>query len=143
MSIGEWLGADGHPEWVQALQGLASGNQSQRRREMLYACGAQFYLGARGTGSPYHHHNTAWNVLTSGTKRWSLLPPIDGVWSRLPLREMLADRGIRRTLHARLRTPPLKCTQEAGDMMIVPEHWSHQVFNVATSVGIAHEFYHT
>lgn len=33
-----------------------------------------------------------------------------------------------------------ECIQEQGDVLYIPEHWSHAVLNLAESVGIATEF---
>ena len=137
MSIGDWIGRDGVPEWMAALQ-----IGHPQHHKLFSACGAQFYVGAKGTGSAYHHHNAAWNILTSGRKRWSFLPPAQAAWSRLPLSEF-HRRGHQRKLSERLGGHlALKCVQLEGDMVVVPEAWGHEVRNLASSIGVAQEFYH-
>lgn len=39
----------------------------------------------------------------------------------------------------RLPAPPLRCTQEAGDVLFLPPLWAHAVLNLAESVGYAAE----
>ena len=34
----------------------------------------------------------------------------------------------------------LRCTQLSGDVLIVPDSWSHAVLNLGDSVGFASEF---
>ena len=38
---------------------------------------AQWALGGEGTGAPVHFHNTAWNALVYGAKKWLIYPPHD------------------------------------------------------------------
>ena len=35
-----------------------------------YFINAQWALGGEGTGAPVHFHNTAWNALIYGAKKW-------------------------------------------------------------------------
>ena len=48
---------------------------------------AQWALGAEGTGAPVHYHNTAWNALLYGAKKWMLYKPRDMIMSN---RQILA-----------------------------------------------------
>jgi len=41
----------------------------------------QFMLGPRGSGAPPHFHNSAWNGLVYGRKRWYLFPPSEAFFS--------------------------------------------------------------
>ena len=42
---------------------------------------AQWALGGAGTGAPVHYHNTAWNMLAYGAKKWYLYSPRDAIMS--------------------------------------------------------------
>jgi oxalate decarboxylase/phosphoglucose isomerase-like protein (cupin superfamily) len=37
-------------------------------------------------------------------------------------------------------TPLLRCEQHAGDILFVPDGWSHMTLNQAESIGYASEF---
>jgi len=97
---------------------------------------AQWALGGEGTGAPVHHHNTAWNAMMYGAKKWFLYPPHDMIMSNMQILEYIESdlksfeaRGIK----------PLTCVQTAGDVLIVPESWGHGVLNVQESVAVATE----
>ena len=97
---------------------------------------AQWALGAEGSGAPVHFHNTAWNALIYGAKKWLLYPPSHRFMSNRHIKAFLdidqaslAARGVR----------PRTCIQTAGDVIIVPEGWSHGVLNIQQSVAVATE----
>ena len=95
---------------------------------------SQFYLGAKGSGSPVHVHADAWNALAFGEKRWFLFPPFrngGSLYSRTPIREWLKSEEPARAL---------QCVQRAGDIMYVPGLWGHAVHNMQDCVGCATEF---
>jgi hypothetical protein len=48
---------------------------------------AQWALGAEGTGAPVHYHNTAWNALLYGAKKWMLYKPRDMIMSNRQILE--------------------------------------------------------
>jgi hypothetical protein len=99
-----------------------------------------------------HFHAHAYNVLVHGRKQWVLLPPSKTVYSQ---------EHIKSWLHSHPNTPTsgsdvngagdsagaedgpseqLHCTQEAGDVLYVPDGYGHGVLNLAESVGYAIEF---
>jgi len=93
--------------------------------------GTQFNLGGELMGSPLHFHNSAVNSLVFGRKLWFLLPPARQVWSNEPIyQHLLRTGGL---------PDSIKCIQEAGDLMFVPDQWTHGVINLAESIGVAHE----
>ena len=107
-------------------------------RDALFV-NAQWALGGEGTGAPVHFHNTAWNALVYGAKRWVIYPPHYMLMSSKQILDffetdmkLYADRGIK----------PRGCTQVAGDVMIIPESWAHGVLNIQESVAVATESRH-
>jgi hypothetical protein len=92
---------------------------------------AQVFFGAAGSGSPWHAHKAALNVLVFGRKRWLLRPPARALSSSAPAAGLFAAADDGRSL---------ECTQEAGDILFVPEGWSHLVLNLQFVVGYAFEF---
>ena len=92
----------------------------------------QFYQGPAGTGAPMHLHTDAWNCLVYGEKRWFLMPPFQGAYSAMPVRQWVDE------LYPSMKV--LECMQRAGDILYVPKYWSHAVLNTRESIGIAREF---
>ena len=92
----------------------------------------QFYQGAAGTGAPMHLHTDAWNCLVYGEKRWFLMPPFQGAYSAMPIRQWVDKQYPSMQV--------LECTQRSGDVLYVPKYWSHAVLNTRESIGIAREF---
>lgn len=101
----------------------------------------QLFLGDRGSGAPLHHHQAAINALAFGRKRWLLKPPSRAAWSSQPSLEWAGsvDAGYSLDTTASKRQV-LHCVQEAGDVLVLPEHWAHATVNEDVSVGVAFEF---
>ncbi len=106
----------------------------------------QLYVGPALSGSPLHHHLNALNILYYGSKQWFMIPPQDGLyqikhahkWFR---EDFLAFRnGAGSEASAASLQAVMMCVQQAGDLIYVPDHWSHSVINLADSVGTASEF---
>jgi len=63
---------------------------------------AQWAVGVEGTGAPVHFHNTAWNALIYGAKKWVIYPPHFMIMSNKQILDFFetdmksyADRGIK------------------------------------------------
>lgn len=98
----------------------------------------QFYLGGALSGAPFHFHQSAYNLLVFGRKRWYLTPPAHAVFSMRPAKAWLAEQLPK--LRAANATSLHVCDQAAGDLLIVPDLWGHLTYNLETSIGIAQEF---
>ena len=96
----------------------------------------QFYVGGAFSGAPPHFHNHAWNGLAYGRKRWFLWPPSVAFYSSTPILTFLREEYQDLPPSAR----PLEVTQEAGDLLFVPNGWGHGVLNLQESIGLAEEF---
>lgn len=102
----------------------------------------EFLHGARSSGSPIHAHGASWSALIHGKKVWYLKPPSRAEFSDTqhspPAVEMAAQfEELRRALPSEA---PLKCVQEAGDIMITPKLWSHAVVNAKESISVTTHF---
>lgn len=99
-------------------------------------------LGTRGSGTLFHNHGAAYNVLAYGAKRWYLHPPgwlgytdIRGDvkdFHKLKLTVATYTQGF----HARIKPfeAPLECMQRAGEMMYVPTGWQHATLNTREAI---------
>ena len=58
-----------------------------------------------------HSHEVGWNLLIYGKKRWKLKSPL-----------FLSTHV---------------CLQEAGELIWIPEHWTHEVVSLEDSFGVA------
>lgn len=102
----------------------------------------QFYLGPILSGAPFHSHGSALNALVYGRKRWSLLPPSKDVYMRLhpALFELHVYEGkLNDSKLDEYLTNSCHIDQYEGEILFIPRHWSHQVLNLAASVGFAVE----
>ena len=110
------------------------GREGKKAREIFV--NAQWALGSEGTGAPVHFHNTAWNALVYGAKKWVIYPPHYMIMSNRQILEFFETdlntfkaRGVR----------PHTCVQTAGDLMIIPESWGHGVLNIQEAIAVATE----
>ena len=69
--------------WINTLNQQSLTSLSGSSKDDAY----QFYLGAAGTGAPFHHHQSAWNALIYGRKHWFLVPPRQAIFSTKPVRQ--------------------------------------------------------
>ncbi len=112
------------------------GQHVEKDKERELFVNAQWALGGEGTGAPVHFHNSAWNALIYGAKKWVIYPPHLMIMSNKQILDYFEtdmveyrDRGVK----------PHTCVQLAGDVMIIPESWGHGVLNIQESVAIATE----
>jgi len=81
--------------------------------------------GTRDSGSGFHYHNGAYNLLFFGTKQWMLTPPRFAGLSDLDSLKWPDER-------TRSRLPkglPIQFTQRAGDLVLVPAQWGHSTLS--------------
>lgn len=96
------------------------------------ATALQLAAGGRGSGSPAHFHDDAFNILLAGRKRWWLWPPSEAAMSREHPSRLAARGGA---CGAR------ELVQEPGDVLYVPNGWGHAVLNLADyNLCVAVEF---
>ena len=92
----------------------------------------QFYIGPALSGAPGHFHQSAWNILMYGKKRWFLYPPTEAFYSRQHVWLWWQQQSK--------PTGAMECIQYPGDLVYVPDLWGHAVLNLQESVGLAAEF---
>ena len=103
-------------------------------RAMFVPSAPALYVGADGSGNPFHYHQQTWNALLAGRKRWLLYPPSQAFYTELHPLEW-QRRATNRSMAA-----PLECEQRAGDVLFVPRLWAHATINVGEVVGVATPF---
>ncbi|CAJ1398866.1 unnamed protein product [Effrenium voratum] len=96
----------------------------------------QFGVGFRGAGAPMHTHHAALNASLAGRKRWFLMPPEVAGWTLDPVAGWEGSEDFERKRKAGL----WEVTQEAGDLLFVPEGWGHATILDSYAVGVAQEF---
>lgn len=94
-------------------------------------------LGPTKAGLPFHNHHASIFWLVHGWKRWYILPPV--------LSSKVRAATLMRTTWDWLATNPdlaalpdlYQCTQKPGEVLFVPEQWSHATLSVGTAVGFS------
>eukprot|EP00927_Polykrikos_kofoidii_P086108 TRINITY_DN9547_c2_g2_i1.p1 TRINITY_DN9547_c2_g2~~TRINITY_DN9547_c2_g2_i1.p1 ORF type:complete len:550 (+),score=70.48 TRINITY_DN9547_c2_g2_i1:70-1650(+) len=89
----------------------------------------QFALGQSGTGAPWHWHQDAFNACAIGERFWYFRAPADALASSQPVGEGVPEA-----------TTSWRGVQRPGDVVYVPELWSHTVINRVLSVAVSIEF---
>lgn len=88
-------------------------------------------------------------MLTSGRKRVTLLPPSAAHWfmnvANAPDDEPLFEEQWAALSHAQRNSigfKPLQCTVQAGDFILIPQGWAHEVYTEEDSAMITYNFCH-
>lgn len=118
----------------------------------------QFYLGPTLSGAPFHAHGPAFNALIYGRKLWFLLPPGSDLYSNIPpllwssRMDSLSSNEQEKYYPYPLFSnadeinsiPSQLCqyTQNSGDTLFVPSLYTHQILNLAESIGFATEIHY-
>ena len=85
------------------------------------------------SGAPTHYHQIAVNALAWGEKHWLVAPAKDAERSDVSAAEGLSER----LAQARANPRALEFVQNAGDLVLLPQDYSHSTYNLRPSVGVA------
>lgn len=126
-----------HAEHVQPLAEplrLENSKYFQNLSEMLninsgFLTSKQLFYGGDRSGAALHCHSAAFNALYIGIKDWFLIPPKHTALSGMPA-EKLWYEGHYREDHV------LRCTQNAGDVILVPDGWGHSTISRGFTMGL-------
>ena len=105
---------------------------SHLRRVWHMYTSCSFWGGTAGSGSGFHYHNSAVNVLFFGIKRWQITPPRYAGLSDLDSTGWPDDN----TSAALPEGLPYRFTQHEGDVVILPSQWGHATTSVNFTLGI-------
>jgi len=110
------------------------------------------FIAKKGSHSPLHadnHMTRFWVMQLSGKKHWRVFPPSEG-WRLYPTSSKKKYYPL--LFEANTMEPDFEKHPELngalgyetvlnpGDMLIVPEAWSHQVYNLADSISMSANF---
>ncbi|XP_019624169.1 PREDICTED: uncharacterized protein LOC109469860 [Branchiostoma belcheri] len=92
-------------------------------------------IGRSGLGLGWHEHGDGWNGVVFGEKHWyvynrSVVPPglhryEPADWEKYVYKKLPSHRR------------PLECTQEAGDIVYIPQGFYHSVVNVGETIAVS------
>ena len=94
----------------------------------------QFILGPAGSGAYPHFHNLAANALVHGRKRWWLFRPGDAFFDLQHIQAWIDGGGAS-------ASGAMECTQNAGEVFVIPDNWGHAVVNERDSIAVAFELH--
>jgi hypothetical protein len=106
----------------------------------------QFALGTRGSGAQPHFHQQAWNMLIYGRKRWYFKKPPTGTFhsetSLSFFNKFLNDAGNRNKNKNDNNDNDeyYEHIQTRGEIIYIPELYSHATLNLDDSIGVAMAF---
>lgn len=89
----------------------------------------QYFWGGDRSGAALHYHVAAFNVLFIGEKEWYVTPPYLAARSGIATDHLFHRSGINEK-HL------FRCTQYAGDLVLVPDGWGHATLNHGFGLGI-------
>ncbi|CAE7040241.1 unnamed protein product [Symbiodinium natans] len=89
----------------------------------------QYFWGGDRSGAALHYHVAAFNVLFVGEKEWYVTPPYLAARSGIATYELFDRSGISMD-HV------FRCSQYAGDLVLLPDGWGHATLNHGFGVGI-------
>lgn len=102
-------------------------------------------LGPAGTGSAVHKdplYTSAWNALLCGRKHWAIFPPHVAVEELKKGADTESPMIWFLDVLPMLRNKPhlglIEITQDAGDIVFLPEGWWHAVINLDFTVAVTH-----
>jgi len=117
----------------------------------------QVFVGPVNTSIPIRAHNSSWEILVTGLKKWYLMPPGHSIYAFTnDVDERLANHSFESNLTQFILPIPEwllrhgnklierglvhEVTQYPGDIMYIPHNWAYGSVNLADSVSISQEF---
>jgi len=89
----------------------------------------QYFWGGDRSGAALHYHVAAFNVLFIGEKEWYVTPPYLAARAGIATYELFDRSGVSMD-HV------FRCSQYAGDLVLLPDGWGHATLNHGFGAGI-------
>ena len=96
----------------------------------------QLHIGPALSGISPRFHQSSWNALVFGRRKWVLFPPKfsfyskQHVWDWWQLQDW-NESGI-----------ALECVQYPGDVLLIPDMWGYAAINLKESIALSSQFIH-
>ena len=132
----EWVGSLASMLVPPEATGLFETPLNMRKNSAIWL------IGPPRSGTAFHSHNEAWTALAHGRKRWLFYPPEvsppgggsgPNFYPSFAITDWLDQ--VLPLLPPEQR--PIEAIQNAGDLMYVPEGWSHAVLNIDDTVAVS------
>lgn len=132
-------------EWVGSLSSLLVPPEGLRffgEKIDLHKNAVIWLIGPPRSGTAFHSHNEAWTALAHGRKRWlfyppELSPPAGGNGPNIYPTYTITDWLDQVLPILPLEKRPIEVIQNAGDLIYVPDGWSHAVVNIDDTVALS------
>lgn len=114
-----------------------AGNAISKPKKQL----SWLYIGGEGTYSDTHRDiwgTSAWNYLVEGKKLWLIYPKVNSNLIKKNKTEFSLS-AIENNLQLFLYKP-MYCIQEEGQLVFVPNHCYHAVYNLSLTVSVTENF---
>lgn len=91
-------------------------------------------IGSSRSGTAFHNHGEAWNVVFYGKKRWLLYPPTAHFPILHSISHMAWIEHVMPTLAPADR--PIEVVQGPGQLIYLPEAWHHSTVNMGQTISV-------
>ena len=100
----------------------------------------QLAMGPVNSGSPPHWHQPAFNGLYQGRKMWWMFSPKSGMYSSMNIVNWIDNEYKKKMIDGGESHRHYCFIQDEGDVVFVPQDWSHAVSNLQPSLAVAIEY---
>ena len=93
------------------------------------------HIGPAFSGVSPRFHQSSWNALVYGRRRWYLFPPKFAFYSKQHVWDWWRKNRTESSI-------AWECVQYPGDVLILPDMWGYATLNIRESIGLSSEFIH-
>ncbi len=96
----------------------------------------QLHIGPALSGISPRFHQSSWNSLVFGRRKWVLFPPKFSFYSKQHVWDWWQQQDWNESGTA------LECVQYPGDVLLIPDMWGYAAINLKESIGLSSQFIH-